>query len=334
MKKQINNVFLVASILTFGIVSCKKENQPNDATLDRSSNPIQITTANNFYSAKEVNFKPNEQSAIISLTERFIEHTSYNMTTNKTSLEDLLDQEVNAGSWLFEAASNYLSNSNNLQSESEEVTYSFTIDKNLTGEMKATDLLSTFNSFIYNIESYRASEGYKPKVIDVRIGNETLNDVVLVATVTYGLALPNNPVGYTFPTNVVSAIDAAQIYLTNSVSTSIRQLNTSYLQVVGSSGSLPTSTYFLSSVTSYNSIWISQDFTNGNYFYFGSPTSYQPFLFVPEHDLLVAEVLNYCSLNSIPTTKLWSSKIGYQTLSGQVIIHELKQIKTADVNVM
>lgn|GEM_PF-2365030 len=198
--------------------------------------------------------------------------------------------------------------------------------------MRGTDLVAKFSAFISNLESYRATEGYKPKVIDIRIWIDNSEQLELLANVTIGL----EGIGeYTFPANNVDPKDAAQIYLTGSVTQASRLLNTAYMQVANPNGSQTPTGIFLSSVVS-NNVNITQDLA-GNNFYFGFTSSpYLATFFQQEHDAIYNKVLNYCGQQNIPSTKLWSISVNYDITvkSNSYIRHKVTTIKTAEVNVM
>jgi hypothetical protein len=208
------------------------------------------------------------------------------------------------------------------------------IDKKTTGEMRGADLVAKFNAFISNIESYRASEGYLPKVIDIRIGYDHSNEIELIASVSFGVETVNP--FYTFPNFNVSYQDAATIYLTNSVSNAVRQLNQGYIQVTGNSTSQSPNGIFLSSVVQYDT-FIETDI-NGNFFFWSTSPNYPHTLFQDEHDRLYAKILSYCNepSNSIPTNKLWSVNVSPTWLPSipTEYAHYISIIKIADVNVM
>jgi hypothetical protein len=294
---------------------------------------VNETTKAKFFAGKEINFTPKKTETIKLITKRFIDYTEYSEMTQKTTIYDLQDPDVNAGAWLFEAASNYLENSNNVETEDDEVNFSIVINKQTTGELEGTDLVAKFNAFISNLESYRATEGYKPKVIDIRIGIDNEEELELLASVSFGV----EGIGlYTFPTNNVSFQDAAQIYLTNSVSYAARLLNTTYTQVANPNGTTSPNGIFLSGVTSFTPDLYTD--INGGQFYFSHAVNLYPFtLFQDEHDRIYTKLLDYCGSNSIQTTKLWSVTITPGAINTGGITygtHRISLIKTAEVNVM
>ena len=333
MKKQSIKLIFFGSLISLGILSCKKHVQSNPEEIKIQSDIAEVT-ADKFYQGKEINFTPKDKEAIIQLTKRFVSHTDHHDIALKASIYDFQDPDVNAGSWLFEAASNYLENSNSIVSENDFVNFTIIIDKKTTGEIRGADLVAKFNAFISNIESYRASEGYLPKVIDIRIGYDHSNEIELIASVSFGVETVNP--FYTFPNFNVSYQDAASIYLTNSVSNAVRQLNQGYIQVTGNSTSQSLNGIFLSSVVQYNT-FIDTDI-NGSLFFLSTSTNYPYTLFQDEHDRLYAKILSYCNepSNTIPINKLWSVNVSPDMTLGipPVFIHYVSIIKIADVNVM
>lgn len=333
MKKQSIKLIFFGSLISIGISSCEKYVQSNPEEIKIQSDIAEVT-ADKFYQGKEINFTPKDKEAIIQLTKRFVSHTDHHDIALKASIYDFQDPDVNAGSWLFEAASNYLENSNSIVSENDFVNFTIIIDKKTTGEMRGADLVAKFNAFISNIESYRASEGYLPKVIDIRIGYDHSNEIELIASVSFGVETVNP--FYTFPNFNVSYQDAATIYLTNSVSNAVRQLNQGYIQVTGNSTSLSSNAIFLSSVVQYDT-FIHNDIS-GNHFFLSNSPNYPHTLFQDEHDRLYAKILSYCNepFNTIPTNKLWSVNVSPDLTLGipPVFVHYVSIIKIADVNVM
>lgn len=333
MKKNATKLMFFGTILSLGIVSCKKQERPVSDEPGTNSVSLTETTKANFFAGKEVSYTPVDKEAIKLITKRFIDHTEFRDMSQKTTIYDLQDPDVNAGAWLFEAASNYLENSNNVVTEDDEVNFSIIIDKRTTGELEGTDLVAKFNAFISNLESYRATEGYKPKIIDIRIGIDNEDELELLANVTFGV----EGIGqYAFPTNNVTYQDAAQIYLTGSVTQAARILNTTYMQVANPNGSQTPNGIFLSGVTSFTT-YLYNDI-NGGQFYFSHAANLYPFtLFQDEHDRIYNKLLDYCGSNSIQTTKLWSVSISPDAINTGGItygVHKISLIKTADVNVM
>lgn len=263
-----------------------------------------------------------------------MQHTEFDPTVNnETSIYDLEDPAVNAGAWLFEAASNYLENSNAVQSEDDQVNFSIIINKQATCEMEGTDLVAKFNAFISNLESYHATEGYVRKVVDVRIGIENTDQIQLLANVTFGVQGIGN---YAFPTSDVTFQDAAQIYLTNSVSENAKQLNVGYNLVFNTNGTISTNSIFLSSVTSVDP-WLYNDINGSNFYFSPASNLYSATLFQDEHNRIYLKLLNFCSTNNIPTNKLWSVMISPDSINtggATYGVHRISQIKIADINVM
>lgn len=142
---------------------------------------------------------------------------------------------------------------------------------------------------------------------------------------------------YTFPTSNVDPRDAAQIYLTNSVSQAMRQMNWMYLQVANPNGTQSQNGIFLSSVVT-NNVSIYQQLLGGYFYYNNITIPYPASNFQNEHNEMYNSVLDHCSSNNITSNELWSVSISYFGVVDQNnttgIIHEIKNIKTADVNVM
>lgn len=337
MKKNTKKIVIFGMILSFGLVSCKKEILKDSSRTNGNQLTLTETTKAKFFDGKEINYTPSENETIIEFTKRFVNQTAFRDFSAKSNIYEMVDRNVAEGSWLFEAASNYLMNSNQLQSETDFVNFSILIDKNEVGGMRGDDLVNQFNAFISNLENYRASEGYKPKVIDIRIGEDVNDKIQLLANVSYGVEVANPSLN--FPNFDVDPFRAADVYLTNALSYNVRSLNTSYVAIGGNSGTaLPSGAVFLSSVVSYDNLWIDTDAIGNPFYYALASLLYPSSYFQTEHDLLYNSVLNYCTANNIPTNKLWSVFISPKTIIDQnsttTLRHVLDQIKTADVNVM
>lgn len=323
-------------MLSFGLVSCKKEIFNDSSRTNANHVTLTETTKAKFFEGKEINYTPSTKETINEFTKRFVNQTAFRDFSAKSTIYEMVDRNVGEGSWLFEAASNYLMNSNQLRSESDFVHFSILIDKNEVGGMRGEDLVNQFNAFISNLENYRANEGYKPKVIDIRIGDDINDKIQLLANVSYGVEV-SNP-AWNFPSNDVDPFRAADVHLTNALSYNVRNLNTSYIAIGGNSGTaLPTGAVFLSSVVSYDNLWIDTDAIGNPFYHALASTLYPSSYFQTEYDLLYSSVMNYCNTNNIPTNKLWSVFISPEQIlhNNQTYLrHVFQQIKTADVNVM
>ncbi|GEM_PF-2235500 len=100
-----------------GFVSCKKK-EIHDSHSTKPLESVKLESDNSkFHAGTEISFVPESKDAIFALTKRFVNQTNYKVDAMKTTIYDMEDPDVNAGAWLFQAASNYLENSNSIESE-------------------------------------------------------------------------------------------------------------------------------------------------------------------------------------------------------------------------
>lgn len=329
-----NLKFLIPAMgILIGTVSCQKEKiEKSKFSVDKTTTLSKISFEK-FASGHEIIPLDENQFSIVSFTRNFINQTDSKLTTLK-STTPVVDKTINEGSWLFEAGSNYLMNNNQIKGETDFVNYSISIDKTASGLMNGEDLITKFNSFIANIDNYRSSEGYSPKIIDVRLGQDLTNSVEMLINVSYGEEVLSS--AYNFPTQNVT-IEEAAVHLSNALSSYFQSTHVSS-SLFASSGSISVNSIFLSNVTTHY-LGIFNDLNGAMFF---TTTSITQYLY-PYTDFLVDEnrfrlsVLNFCLTNNIPSNKIWNVKVSFDStipVSQQLHSHYLKNIQTADVNVM
>jgi hypothetical protein len=111
-----------------------------------------------------------------------LKHTNYSLEQKQTRDGSYANLPSNQAAWTFEAASNFLTNSNVVRVNLHE-TYPITLPRGTDGSIDAATLISSFNTFMNTIGGNSTKI---PKLVNVKIDNETAAELKLLVDVDFG----------------------------------------------------------------------------------------------------------------------------------------------------
>jgi hypothetical protein len=168
-QKAILAITVVATIAT--INSCSRKKQ--------EVTPQEPTAIKGY---QEPNFHVKNSTEAGKLTRAFLKHTNYSLEQKQTRDGSYANLPSNQAAWTFEAASNFLTNSNVVRINLRE-TYPITMPRSSDSTIDAATLISSFNAFMGTLSGNSTKI---PKLVNVKIDNETAAELKLLVDVDFG----------------------------------------------------------------------------------------------------------------------------------------------------